>query len=276
MEVPFRPDYPDFRLEVASHRRTRRSEVRPIRERMIFDEREISAEKRAEGYRFYPEVLIDEHDDLREIHRVHSKVGTDDGSLVRLKVYLFRDSKRWVTAIRFNPIGISTRTFEAGSEVTVVRDSVVSSVKETVSKPMNERMADPPADSAGASLLGYSKEQLMYMAWLNAYRDSINHILRTSPSDPLMDDETGEVEPYLLPEIQDARDTEVGGAEGSSGSLHGGPGTYSVEVNAAEQAVAVWNEELSKEERAAAHARWQEINEKLARLYRTARQRVME
>lgn len=284
-EVPFRPDYPAFRLEVVTHRRTRRGQVYPLRERMIFDEREISAEKRAEGYRFYPEVLIDERPDLKHIHAGFADLGTNDGQLVRLMVYLVRgedperEGDHWVLAIRFSTIDIEAPSSaeseeDPSSDGETITEADIETAKSVTVRAMQSVVADPPSDAgSGWSIIGYSAAQLEYMEWLDAYRDCIKLVLMTSPVNPRMRADW-QAEPHLFPEIAAHEGLEVGSTP--EHPYWGGPGAYPVRLHAAQEARDVWNDELTEDQRRAAHARHQDIIRRLDRLYAYARDRMME
>lgn len=276
-EVPFRTDYEDFRLELVTHRRTRGG-IRPLRERMLFDERRLTAAQREAGYRYHPEVLIEEHEDLRSIHRGFAAMDTDDGDVVRLMVYLFRDADRWVLAIRVATIGIQTLSFDPERVEGLVHASAASATRKAL-EPMEAAVGHPPElrGAAGWSAIGYSRAQLEYMEWLDAYRDSLTLVLMTAPANPRMDEPTREVEPHLFPEIQAHQGLDVGGrTEQGAHPYWEGPAAYPVRLHAAQRALHVWNNVLSTGEREAAHIRFLDIMGRLNRLYETARDRMME
>lgn len=284
-EVPFRTDYADFRLEVVTHRRTRRGQVRPIRERMIFDERPISDAKRAEGYRYYPEVLIDERPDLRHIHAGFTDLGTEDGQLVRLEIYLVRgedpsgerEGDDWVLAIRVATVGIQRPPpAEPPDPEPEITDADVEAAKRKTLTPMRIAVTERPSDAgAGWSIIGYSEEQLGYMEWLEGYLDNMKLVLRTSPEASRMHDDWS-VEPHLFPEIAAHRDLEVSGIEDPVHPYWEGPAAYPIRLHAANSVLTVWNTHLDTIERRAAHARHLEIIRQLDFLYRYARKRITE
>ena len=285
-EVPFRTDYPDFRLEVVTQRRTRRGQVRPLRERMIFDEREISAEKRAEGYRFYPEVLIDERPDLRHIHDGFSELGTPDGELVRLKVFIVRgedpdhEGDHWVLLIRFATVGVeppSEPDTEPEPPDPGFTPEDADEAKRLTLTPMRGVAAgELPSDAgAGWSVIGFSEAQLKFMDWLEAYRDNMELVVKASPAEPRMHADR-QVEPQFFPAIAAKLGMEVTEVAIPVHPYWGGPGAYPVRVHAALSVLTVWNDHLIEAQRRAAHVEYRAIIRQMKLLYRYARHRITE